>query len=256
MNHRLLRLACANGAERAAAAARRVADAWMVRWELEGVPVSVGGRVWDGEALPAVNQPGEWQHCMTPVPGMIFWPQELESTVSDALYPRSAGEAAPHQDTFAAAGARHVVEDLRRMLHQQWFAGAEPAALHPVQPMSRWDALVAIEMTIGCQRIVAIVIAEPSDFVPSKPLAPVPPQSFHSTPVRLELVVGRADITLPDAAALQVGDVILLDAMLADPLEVRIVGAQPVLHACLGRINTCRALQIVSPGPKHDGVLQ
>ncbi len=70
-------------------------------------------------------------------------------------------------------------------------------------------------------------------------------RSFHALPAQAELLVGRAEIALPDIAALQVGDVIVLDSRIHDPLPLRLQDGAATVHACLGRAGDRRAAQLV-----------
>ena len=255
MSERLLRLASAAAAEGAATATHHVMDTWRVRWELDGLHVKVDGRAWDAQEPPTAAEPGQWGRCAAPAQGQVFWPQRMEAAVADQLYPRGSDEPAPREDSIARASARHVVEDLKRMLREQWFGGARLEEIGGLQPISRWDAMTFIEIAVGGASVLAFVpavgpaVSTGGAALPS--LAPVPQQSFHAASVRVELVVGHVDIALPDAAALQVGDVIVLDAKLTDAMELRIEGAPPALNAYLGHLGTQRALQIASNPPKH-----
>jgi flagellar motor switch protein FliM len=80
----------------------------------------------------------------------------------------------------------------------------------------------------------------------SRRLGALDPTAFDALTSHAELVVGRASLPIPDLAALQVGDVIVLDARIADPLELRIQHGATTLRAAIGTTGPNRAAKIVS----------
>lgn len=79
----------------------------------------------------------------------------------------------------------------------------------------------------------------------------LPPPGFASlrsaagtAPIRIEVVLGDAELTLGDLAALAPGDVIRLDTRTSDPLAVRVDDGQTAFHAHLGRHAEHKVIQV------------
>ena len=106
----------------------------------------------------------------------------------------------------------------------------------------------------GCRIVAVLAAAQLRERTPPVRcgLGTLDARCFDALPAQAELMVGRAEVALPDIAALQVGDVIALDARIHDPLPLRVQGGRAIVHACLGRTGDRRAAQLVS-NPKTQG---
>jgi hypothetical protein len=65
-----------------------------------------------------------------------------------------------------------------------------------------------------------------------------------TAPIQIEVVLGDAELTLGDLAALAPGDVIRLDTRMSDPLAVRVGNGQSAFHAHLGRHAEHKVIQV------------
>jgi len=233
---------------------RRAVDAWRARWGLDTLAFDVDVVPADGVAHPDVATAGAWFDASEErTPATVFWPTALSALVAGTLYPRETAESAWPASSLAAASARHVDAELQRMLREAWSVGD---ALVPAQgdwQLSRWQAPVKIDVLLGTDlRITALVSGLLMHRVASVPqqasrrLGALDPTVFDTLTSHAELVVGRASLPIPDLAALQVGDVIVLDARIADPLELRIQHGATTLRAAIGTTGPNRAAKIVS----------
>jgi len=237
-------------------------DGWRARWGLHGVAVEVRAAPWDAAHRPHVEGHGRWRNFAGDAPATMFWPARIEPAVEEALYPRLPGEPRIEGTSLARASTRHVAADLEHALSACWLLDVqvEGSAEEGEWRASRWLAPVHVEVAIGSCRISAVVHAAPrhaerrasSQDMPR--LGRTDARAFHALPGRAELVVGRAEIGIPDAAALQVGDVLVLDARVDEPSEMRVQGGSTVLYAHLGRVGNRRAVQLtaVSNAPDHS----
>lgn len=69
--------------------------------------------------------------------------------------------------------------------------------------------------------------------------------AIGSRRVRIEVVLGTAELTLADLANVSLGDVIRLQSRFREPLLVRSQDGQPLFNANLGAADTSKAIQIV-----------
>lgn len=255
MDERALRLASHAAVARVAGKTEAVVRAWAERWGIEQGLARVEACVWTAAGRPEPVAIGRWQDTVEPVRATFFWADALEAAVTDVLYPRSAGEPSPRQDSLARSGSRHATADLRRMLCEQWTGTTDLSDADDSWVISRWDAPIRVDLALGgVVTITAIVpapVAARTTAVSAQRLKPLEASAFRSLPVRAELVVGRADVALPEVLALQVNDVIVLDSLVSDPLELQVHGVDQVLQACLGQVGGRRALQIVFSSPKR-----
>jgi len=252
MSPRALRLASPSLVDHLAAGTIDVLRVWSLRWGLALPSDAVRAGSWDVGGRPQIEAGGQWQDAGARG-GTVFWPDALERSVTEALYPRSPEEPTAGPESLARAGGRRALADLRRMLSTQWF-GTEALTEPGAWCLSRWDAPVRLDLQIGPAACITVIVAaarlpnEPR--APAKRLTPVDPSAFRDIAVTAEVVIGRAEVALPDALALQVNDVIVLDARLGDALELRVGGTDLSLQGSLGRVADRRALQIVSPHPR------
>ena len=170
------------------------------------------------------------------------------------------GEPRIEGASLARASTRHVVADLEHALLACWVLDGriEGIAAEEEWRASRWLAPVHVEVAIGWCRISAVVHvasrhAERRAASQDMPrLGRNDARAFHALPGCAELVVGRAEIGIPDAAALQVGDVLVLDARVDEPSELRVQGGSTVLYAHLGRVGNQRAAQLTHVSNARD----
>lgn len=237
-------------------------DGWRARWGLVGLTVEVRASPWGAVHRPEVEEDGRWRDFAGETPATVFWPARTEAAIEEALYPRMPGEARIEGASLARTSTEHVMADLERALLACWLLDLKPegAAGEGDWRASRWLAPVHVEVVVGWCRISAVVHAasqhaarraSPQD-MPRLGRADV--RAFHGLPGLAELIVGRAEIGIPDAAALQVGDVLVLDARIDEPSELRVQDGPIVLHAHLGRVGERRAVQLtaVSNAPEHS----
>jgi flagellar motor switch/type III secretory pathway protein FliN len=84
----------------------------------------------------------------------------------------------------------------------------------------------------------ALVSALKGAFGPARPnrtKAQSRMRALASMPVAMEGVLGRADLALSDVEGLSVGDVVVLDRQVQEPVELRLSGGQRVASGKLGR---------------------
>ena len=235
-------------------------DGWRARWGLQGLAVEVRAAPWDAARRPDVEGNGRWRNFAGDAPATVFWPARIEPAVEEALYPRMPGEPRIEGASLARASTRHVVADLERALLACWLLDdqVEGTGGEADWCASRWLAPVHVEVAIGWCRIGAVLHgasrhverrASPQ-YMPR--LGRTDARAFHALPGLAELVVGRAEIGIPDAAALQVGDVLVLDARVDEPSELRIQGGSTVLYAHLGRVGMHRAVQLTAVSNARD----
>ena len=234
---------------------QRAVQAWRTRWCLQTQAADVSVAAWHEAGRPSPRGQGRWSESMESVPCALFWPSRLEQRLGAALYPCDASEPPPGEGSLARDSVRHIAAELRRMLLAAWRIEV-PMHEAAVSAMpSRWHAPLRVEIALSEEcRVLAVVPAarlrHPAPGGLAKRLAPVDTRAFQSLPAQAQLLVGKAEVALPDLAALQVGDVIVLDTSITDPLELHVAGGPAVLRACLGRAGEHRAAQLVaSPKP-------
>ena len=233
---------------------RRAVGAWRARWALPALPVDVSAVAWHEPGRPQVRGQGRWSESMESVPCALFWPSRVEPLLGATLYPRDASEPPGHvlsgEASLARDSVRHVAAELRRVLLAAWRIEVPMHEGSASATPSRWHAPLRVEIALSDEcRVLAVVpgarLCKASPGV-ARRLAPLDPRAFDALPASAQLVVGKADVAVPDLAALQVGDVIVLDSWIKDPLEFHVAGSSAVLRACLGRVNDQRAAQLVS----------
>lgn len=258
--HAILGLASPTLAAQVQALTSQALKTWSLRWTIEA---EVTTQCASGDT-PA-DEPTAFESLCDagePAGARLHWPRALAATLQGALYGTSPG--APQRDNLAARSARHVADDLRRLLAQAWqvseWSAATPATAPPHDP--RWTAPVDIRVTVAGVHILASVPAlrlrAPR---PSKPASAIPGSSLLAAAGRLTAgitaIVGSAQVSIADIAALQCGDVLLLDTTLREAARLEIAGGPDSLRANLGRAGDRRAVQLVqsetrgSPVP-HD----
>jgi flagellar motor switch/type III secretory pathway protein FliN len=226
--------------------------AWQARWGLARLNADIAVAAWEEASRPRVDAAGEWHDAEAGTPASVFWPSSTPQRIEGKLFPCVKHEVRSAENSLARDSARQVGEDLWRALLACWqVQAARAAGAGSTGPRwSRWRAPVQVRIDLGkgC-RIVAVLSGaalHPRTPAPRGRLGALDMRSFHALPAHAELLLGRAEIALPDIAALQVGDVIVLDTRIHDPLTLRLQGGAAALHACLGRAGDRRAAQLVS----------
>lgn len=171
---------------------------------------------------------------------------------------------------------QHFLQDFLLAALQETWLGATPLALafDQLEPTPQWsraftDAgnLVACTFVFSgpfgeqaCRWLVPIkgfasVLGE-TDQQPgealAKPVVPSPQlkQLVQEVPVELAVVLGTADLSLVQLARLAVGDTVILNQRLAEPLLASVGGDQK-FRGWAGRVGTVQAFQIQSLTDTH-----
>jgi len=226
------------------------AAAWAARWGLSHIGMTVSAQAWAENGRPATTGDGDWHDAGATA--TLFWPSALQPMVQDALFPCGPHELRGAETTLAGQATHQAAADLRHALIAAWSIDAPLTAGVAEWSLSVWRApvQVSIDLDESC-RIMACIAAAPLQETLSSRARPalgaIDARAFGPLPAQAELIVGRADIALPDAAALQVGDVIVLDTRIDEPLELRVQQGAISLRANLGRVGDRRAAQLVSP---------
>lgn len=234
----------------------RVLRTWSERW---GLPVTVEAVEPDpGAALGGAD--GEWLFERMPSGSIapaatLWWPRGLEAGLSRALFGAPAGPRAA-DDSLASRSVRHLCDELRQLLGQAWRVegwhsdGGSAGGL-PVATAARWHAPIDVRVTVAGATLAARVPA--LRLRPTAPPAPAAPltraqtlAAFAPLKARATAVIGQAEISVAELANVQPGDVLLLDASLAEPLHVEIDGVPSPLRADLGVVGAQRAVQLIS----------
>ena len=233
----------------------RALRTWSERWAQEATvdvtesePGSAAGGGPGGELLVERLAAGSAGPAAT-----LWWPAALEAGLARALFgaPLSS-QAAKSDDTLAARSVHYLASELRRLLAQAWrVEGWLAAGASPGDAPSRWHAPLDVRVTVAGATLVARVPAlrlRPSAVPgPATPLTRAQTvAAFGTLPSRATAVIGQADISVAELANIQCGDVLLLDALLSDPLQIEIGGAPSTLRAGLGLVGTQRAVQFIS----------
>jgi flagellar motor switch protein FliM len=171
---------------------------------------------------------------------------------------------------------QHFLQDFLLSALQETWLGATPLVLafEQLEPNPQWsralaDAgnLVACSFAFtgpfgeqACQWLVPLkgllsVLGETdqqSGESPSKPVVPSPrlKQLVQEVPVELAVVLGTANLSLVQLARLAIGDTVILNQRLAEPLVASIGGDQK-FRGWPGRVGTVQAFQIQSLTDTH-----
>lgn len=234
----------------------RVLRTWSERW---GLPATVEAVESDpGAALGGTE--GEWLLERVPSGSLapaatLWWPKGLEAGLARALFGAPAG-ARTADDSLAARSLRHLCDELRQSLGQAWrvegwHSDASSPGRLPVSTVARWHAPVDVHVTVAgatlAARVPALRLRPPAPPAPAAPLTRMQTlAAFAALKARATAVIGQAEISVAELANVQSGDVLLLDASLAEPLHIEIDGVTSPLRAGLGVVGTQRAVQLIS----------
>lgn len=250
MEVRNLRLASDALARHLADGARQALDAWRVRWGVPVGPAEVAAQPWSGQLPRDLAAPARWLGCGPPAAVAIGIPLSFEQQLGLALF--GSADAAP--GTLASAARSHLMDELVRVLLSAWSLRQAPAPASAPVAIDRWAAPVEVVATIeGLGALIAVVSGVLCGSMAAKVLGPTGKAgaaAFHSLPVRPVVVVGRAEIPLPEIAALQAGDVIVLDSHIEDPVQFCLPEDAAVLPAFLGCAGGARAAQLTTHSSK------
>lgn len=222
---------------------------WQARWPLQAALQRVlpaQGDVPDGVAG---RHEGPLHEREAGRAALLWWPSRLPDAMGAALFGSSAGRLSP--DSTAARCARAAADALLDALARAWrVTGWDAAPGAPLEAHSRWQAPLDLHLAIAgvdvAARLPAQRFVERARVQAAKPLTGTATRdAFTQLTVPLEVVLGKAELSVSEIAGLQRGDVVLLDASLHDPLPVVIAGAPGDLHAWLGRVGQRRAVEFV-----------
>jgi flagellar motor switch/type III secretory pathway protein FliN len=160
--------------------------------------------------------------------------------------------------SLAAALEREALVRLARTLLPHLNASdieLERLALGAVDVAREYDSerYVCTCITIGDTRCVLDVLFAPSlveKLMPQRPPAPDTERvekrrsAVAAQEIGLDGVLGVAEVSVSELAALCVGDVIVLEQMLADAGAIAVRGGERIGSAALGRVDGKRAIQI------------
>jgi hypothetical protein len=114
--------------------------------------------------------------------------------------------------------------------------------------------MAPVQVIIDFERVTRLIGIVPAarfgQLATANPLPAVSPAqtgSFGTASLKGRLVVGEAQVSIPDLAALRPGDVIVLESHVTSPLLVHLSDGCPSLRALLGRSGPMRAVQVVAP---------
>lgn len=223
--------------------------AWQARWGLARMDIDTTASPWEDAGRPRTDAAGEWHDGDSGTSASLFWPACTAQRIEHKLFARIEQEMRSGEGSLARETAQQVAGDLRSALLASWKVHKTGTGA-PAPRWSRWLAPVQVRIDLGQGCCLVAVLAGaalcPRAPAPRGGLGRMDASGFHALPARAELLVGRADIPLPEIAALQVGDVIVLDSRIHDPLPLRLPGGAATLHANLGRAGDRRAAQLVS----------
>lgn len=235
----------------------RALRAWQARWGLEHVPVALEASPWDANELPSALEAGCWLQAPGARPAALFWPECVERVLLAALFDDAHDQPKQEDGRLARDAACRVGRQLQLVLADAWQTETPFDLASPPQSISRWLAPVRVDILLGgAHRMVAIV---PASHGVAKTRASEPAvklrldlEAFHGLPAQVQLRVGKAEINVVEAAALQVGDVIVLESLVHDPVELLVHGGATVLRAYLGSADGQRAVQLLSFSPSRE----
>ena len=224
---------------------------WQLRWPLEAAVGDVAPATGDIE-VGASSGPTPWRlERGADAAVRLCWPDELAQALGAAMFGSAMGR--PAGEGTAARGARAASDALLDALARAWgVAGWDVAAGPPAAALSRWQAPLDVRLVVEGVAIVARVparrFAGGARRPPAATLAGAATRAaFSGLPVRLEVVLGHAELSVTELAGLQRGDVVQLDASVHDPLLVSVAGQPSGLQAWLGRVGQQRAVEFVLP---------
>lgn len=225
--------------------------AWQARWGLARLNADLGVTAWEKTSRPQVDTAGQWHDTDAGTRASLFWPALTVQRIESELFPCIEHEVRSGEGSLARDSAHQVADDLQRTLLACWQVQSAPTGKLGSSDLrwSRWHAPVHVRVDLGNGCCIVAVLAGAALNVRTPALrgglGALDARSFHALPAQAELLVGRAEIALPDIAALQVGDVIVLDSRIHDPLPLRLQDGAATVHACLGRAGDRRAAQLV-----------
>jgi hypothetical protein len=237
-------------------ATRQALQLWCAHWGVAPAQATVCV----AEVERASTAAGTWATEAERGPAAhLFWPADLRARLAHLLYGTPEGrQASP--GTLAARSVEHVEGELRRLLSQAWMVEAWREATAPAMAdlPGRWHAPVGLRVAIGGAELHACVPAarlrrQPRHRTATSPLPAAEARAaFGSNAVRLTAVLGAADISVADLAALQVGDVLVLDGRANGPIQINAEGSQLALPVQLGQREGLRAVQFGIPSSRHS----
>lgn len=228
-------------------------------------PLAAWGRTWLGEDsalrlelgadLPA-DQDADWQVQGAGPNLWLAWEQSLwhDSVLSDAMFPLGGddqGSAIPGPLTEAVLLACRT-----DLLQQIWTKVGETGApamkngLHGVNlgPGSgcAFARIVGngLELSLAFGGALLESLAAPQRPAVKKPALQPRQAGLGVATLRLEVMLGDAEISLVELSSLSVGDVIALDSATRDPLSVHVVGGSRAFQAHLGRNAERKVVQV------------
>ncbi len=241
-----LRLASESLVGHAAELGRRALAAWGARWGATGWEPQLAVAPWEGQALPGAG--GRWYGAADASSPALFWPDDATDVLATLLF----GGTGP-SGSLASEGADHVSATLRDLLLTAWGGAASSPERSAPEAMSRWDAPLHITIGLGHGRELTAIVPAARCRLGTTPaqasLAKLPAAgiaAFHSLPASATLVIGAADVSVPEAAALQVGDVIVLNTCIHDLLELRLPAGEAAIPVHLGHADGLRAVEVAS----------
>lgn len=227
-----------------AALARQAVAAWRTRWGVDAGCV-VSACAVEGDVT--VAETACWLGCGEPPSAALHWPAAFEDRLATLLF-----NTAVPAGTLGAEAVEHVAQALRRSLLVAWGADGSCHPLAKPPRLSRWLAPVQLSLEMeGVGSIAAVVCGAVCRPAAARRAATALPRAdtgaFHALPVAARLVVGGAEVSVPDVASLQPGDVLVLDSRVHDPLELRLPDDHAALPVFLGRLGARRAVQLTVP---------
>jgi flagellar motor switch/type III secretory pathway protein FliN len=236
-------------------ATRQAVRLWCVHWGIDPAAAEVTA----SNAPPADPAAGSWTAESTRQPAArLFWPAALRARIAHLLYDTPEAKP-PAAGTLAARSAEHAEGELRRLLSHAWMveAWADAATSATPDEPGPWHAPIGMRVSLGGAAIHAYVpgarFRRPPRRASAPPLAPAQARAaFGASAVHLTAVLGSAEVSVADLAALQVGDVLVLDTRVDAPLALRAEGSSLSLPVRLGRREGLRAVQFSSPGSRRS----
>lgn len=227
--------------EQMRALTQQCVDAWCRRW---GVDVEAAVAAWAWDACSGECSAGDgWVASDRGATAAVRCPPELGRRIAEAVF--AGGVEA---GSLASDAGDHLSHDLLCALFQSW--GSQPS-YRPIDTppvMSRWHAPVRVDVRLAgaatLQALVSAVHCAVSPHAGSKSRQSLPRADmrlFDALPARASLRVGAAEISVLEAAGLQVGDVIVLDSLIHGPLELRLSSNTVAVPVFLGRAGATRA---------------
>lgn len=224
--------------ERIDAALRSCIEDWCRRWfASEGVPLTV--KLVHGVALAqegSVTEEGDGVRLVMPAGGKRVL---LEQVLGESLAGKQLS-ASDHRllDGLAHTVARDLVAGIEKLMGPPPSDGSDQLefALHSGQSqLFRLACPVGPVIRLIKSRIVPACL-EASAFATRY-------QAIAPSPLRVEAVLGRAELSVDDLHNLEPGDVLVLDAPLTDPATLRVFeGRHHIGKGHLSRMDQCNAV--------------